>query len=694
MAVEVKLTSIKTLSNTSTSSIVELSNFNFQTLTSAIKEFLTSINYEQGTADVTIDISNIDANWVTVRNGLKVYGAQLQDGSYPTSIQLHPSGSVTAANFIADDVTDTLRLRLRVYGLLPPTGIPGELVYIEAQGHRVEGIYVWLTSTGWTLLAGVGYGAAPCMQEVIMSAVADDVSIDESPISSGLFLVPAPLASSNMMLFINGLQVTVGDAVKTLPAYFSKDGGATASAIRSIDSSDVLYFNPSVAGWTLENYDTVTLHYFTVDPYCSQSGYSCITQISDTVPTVFPQFGIDIIGSTSGAGPITICSLPIPTNESYTLPAGYYLTNSVLCYSINDANSVYSGGAVVKFTIPQGISESDFDSVRIFHQVGSILVDETILAGLYAPDYATRSIYAQVTAFSQFYLVKGVPVTTQPPTTTTTTEPGYCPPHEISFTLPYGNNPNVVTFTGTPGGPHAVTFVDQLGGHHDLTGLFGSSISLPWEFNISDIRFAQVPTVIGVYTFTYNTSCEYEVEVPLSAIPTTTTTTSGITTTTTTQATTTTTTTAAPTTTTTTQAPTTTTTTSAPTTTTTTVAKNIDWTVLTDKTVMFVANPAPSGPYVVTFTDALYAVTYTLSNVADSVNTLKTLPWTFNLNFSGYQLIPTIAGTYTFTCNGVLIDTIIIPLTVIPTTTTTTVAPTTTTTTTEAPTTTTTTLFG
>jgi len=272
MSVEVKLISVKTLSNTSTSSIVELSNFNFQTLTSVIKEFLTSINYEQGTSEVTVDISNIDANWVTVRNGLRVYGAQLQDGSYPTTIHLHPSGSVTAANFIADDVTDTLRLRLRVYGLLPTTGIPGELVYIEAQGNRVEGVYVWLTSTGWTLLAGAGYGASPCMQEVIMSAVADTVSIDGSPISAGLFLVPAPLASSNMLLFINGLQIRVGDAVKTLPAYFSKDGGTTASTLRSIDSSDVLYFNPTIAGWTLENYDTVTLHYFTVDPYCSQAG--------------------------------------------------------------------------------------------------------------------------------------------------------------------------------------------------------------------------------------------------------------------------------------------------------------------------------------------------------------------------------------------------------------------------------------
>jgi hypothetical protein len=676
MSVEVKLTSVKTLSNTSTSSIVELSNFNFQTLTSAIKEFLTSINYEQGTSEVTVDISNIDANWVTVRNGLRVYGAQLQDGRYPTTIHLHPSGSVTAANFIADDVTDTLRLRLRVYGLLPTTGIPGELVYIEAQGNRVEGVYVWLTSTGWTLLAGAGYGATPCMQEVIMSAVADAVSIDGSPISAGLFLVPAPLASSNMLLFINGLQIRVGDAVKTLPAYFSKDGGTTASTLRSIDSSDVLYFNPTIAGWTLENYDTVTLHYFTVDPYCSQAGYSCITEIADTVPIIFPQFGIEIIGTTAAAGPITICSLPTPTTSGgYTLPSGYYLENSVLTYSIHDVNTVYDAGAIVKFTLPQSMTEPDFDLVRIFHQVGSVLVDETILGGLYAPDYATRSIYAQVTAFSPFYLIKGVPVTTQPPTTTTTTAPGYCPPNAINFTLPYGNNPNTITFTGTPVGPHTVTFVDQLGGNHDLTGLLGFSISLPWTFDLSDVHFAEVPTVIGVYTFTYNTSCEYEIDVPISAIPTTTTTTSGITTTTTTTTTIapTTTTTTAPTTTTTTSAPTTTTTTSAPTTTTTTIANQIDFTILTSKSVTFTANPAPSGPYEVTFTDALYSVTYTLSNIADPINTLKTLPWTFNLNYAGYQLIPTIAGTYTFTKDNVLIDTVTIPLGVIPTTTTTTI---------------------
>ena len=678
MSVEVKLTSVKPLSNTSTTSIVELSNFNFRTLVSAIKEFLTSVHYNQNDTEVTVDINTVAADLVTVRNGLKVYGAQLQDGNYPTVIELHPSGSATASNFIADDVMSTLRLRLRVYGLLPSTGIPGELVYIEAQGNRVEGVYVWLTSTGWTLLAGAGYGASPCMQEVIMSAVADTVSTDNTVASSSLFVVPAPLASSNFLVFINGLQTQVGDAVKTLPTYFSKDGGLTASAIRDVDSSDVLYWNTSIAGYDLADYDTITLHYSTIDPFCSQSGYSCLTMIASGSTFDVPQFGIQIIGTPDSAGPMTVCLTPSPTvvDPNYPLPDGYLITNTILSFSISDNFGIFSGGAIVRFTLPQSISEDDFNLVRVFHEVNGVLVDETVLSGPYEPDYANRWVYAQVSEFSPFYLIQGISLIPETTTTTVPMGPLYCPPNEIGFYIPVGKNPTQVSFFGLPAGPHTVTFEDQLGGIHDLTGLLGDFVTFPWTFDLSNDRYAEVPTVIGVYTFTYSPYCQYEVEVPISSIGTVTTTS---TTTTTAAAPTTTTTTMTPTTTTTTAGPTTTTTTATPTTTTTTVSVN--YLISSPTAVTFFGSPA--GPYDVIFTDPLLNI-YDLSSISGSQ---KTLSWTFNLTLQAYidAGITTMAGTYEFWLDGSLAYTIVIPVEAVPTTTTTT-------TTTAAPTTTTTTV--
>lgn len=654
MSVEVKLTSVKPLSNTSTTSIVELSNFNFRTLTSAIKEFLSSINYEQNESEVTVDISNIDANWVSVRHGLKVYGSEQIDGEYPIVAQLYPNGSVTAKNFIAEDVTDTLRLRLRVYGLLPTTGIPGEMVYIEAQSGKVEGVYVWLNSTGWTLLAGTGgsSGVQPCTQEIIMHAAADVISSGAAPISQGIFLVPAPLPSSNAMLFINGLQTLVGNGNKLLPAYFSKDNGVTASLLRELDSTDQLFFDTDLAGYALDNNDTVTLHYFSIDPYCSQTGYACLTEVTSVDPLEFSAFGVSIIGTASEIGPITICKISNPTSSSgYILPSNYLLENSIYSYSITDHNSVYENPVVVKFTLPSSITEDDFNLVKIFKEVSGILVDMTITTGPYAPDYANKWIYASTSTFSLFYVIQGVPVTTLPPTTTTTTTEPACPSHSISFSIPYGQNPTMVLFYGTPAGPHSVAFTDQFGGIHDITSLLGENITLPWTFDLSDVKLAEVPTVIGNYVFNYGIGCEYLVEIPLSAIGDVTTTTTTVAPTTTT-----TTTTIAPTTTTTTSSSTTTTTTQ-PTTGTTTTAY-ISY--LVDSSVQVTFAGSPAGPFDVKYTD-LNLNEYDLTALSGSQ---KMLTWSFNRTLQAYvdAGITTVSGTYEFSINGEVIHTVTVYL--------------------------------
>ena len=323
MSVQVKLTSVKKLSNSSTTSVVELSNFNFGEITSAIKEFLASINYNQGTTNVSVDIDTVSADLVKVRQGLSVYGTQLVNSAYPVVINLSPTGSVTAKNFVAEDVVEALRLRLKVFGELPTTGIPGEIIYIAAQGSYVEGVYVWLNATGWTLLSGGGSGAK-CMQEVIMQATADNVSTDNTNASeTGIFLVPAPLASTAFMLFVNGQLIPVGDGDINAPAYLSSDAGVTAVTYNEADSTCQLYWNPSVAGFDLDTADNLLLHYFTEDPYCSQSGYSCNTNIANTsapsgnpITTTNFNFGIQIIGSPTEAGPIDRKSTRL--NSSHT----------------------------------------------------------------------------------------------------------------------------------------------------------------------------------------------------------------------------------------------------------------------------------------------------------------------------------------------------------------------------------------
>ena len=535
MAVQVKLTSVKKLSSVSTASMVELSNFNFTQIASAVREFLVSISYQQGVDAVSVDINTISADTLNIRNGLSVYGAQLESGNYPKVIELDPSGSIISKNIILEDVVDAKRVRLRVFGLLPSVGIPGEMVYIGTQLSKSEGIYVWLNSTGWTLVAG-GNGVAKCMQEVSMTATANAISTDYSVVSpQGLFLFPAPLAATGFLLFVNGHQITVGNSDLTAPAYLSKDSGVTASSFNEVDVTDQLYWNPSVAGFNLDTSDTITLRYFTEDPYCSQTGYTCITGISSASTTTWNQFNIQIIGTPTESGPITICKIPNLTAGSTTLPTGYSLSNTILSYTISDPTGIYPTGAIIKFKVPQSLSEAEFNLIKIFHEVDSVLVDETVKVGdivgdLYIPNYASRLIYAQVDSFSPFYLIQGQSITTTTSSTSTTTTLNLtttttCAPNLINYLIPSVLEPTQITFYGTPAGPFNVVFTDSLGGVHDLTGITGSMIRLGWNFNLTNPNYSGIPSTVGTYVFTNSSNCSYTISVPVPELNTTTTTT-------------------------------------------------------------------------------------------------------------------------------------------------------------------------
>ena len=535
MAVQVKLTSVKKLSSVSTASMVELSNFNFTQIASAVREFLVSISYQQGVDAVSVDINTISADTLNIRNGLSVYGAQLESGNYPKVIELDPSGSIISKNIILEDVVDAKRVRLRVFGLLPSVGIPGELVYIGTQLSKAEGIYVWLNSTGWTLVAG-GNGVAKCMQEVSMTATANVISANNSVVSpQGLFLFPAPLAATGFLLFVNGHQITVGNSDLTAPAYLSKDAGVTASSFNEVDVTDQLYWNPSIAGFNLDTSDTITLRYFTEDPYCSQTGYTCITGIASSSTTTWNQFTIQIIGTPTESGPITICKIPNLTAGSATLPTGYSLSNTILSYTISDPTGIYPTGAIVKFKVPQSLSEAEFNLIKIFHEVDSVLVDETVKVGdivgdLYIPNYASRLIYAQVDSFSPFYLIQGQSITTTTSSTSTTTTLNLtttttCAPNLINYLIPSVLAPTQITFYGTPAGPFNVVFTDSVGGVHDLTGITGAMIKLGWNFNLSNPNYSGIPSTVGTYVFTNSSNCSYTISVPVPELNTTTTTT-------------------------------------------------------------------------------------------------------------------------------------------------------------------------
>ena len=424
MAVQLKISSIKSINGSSLNTIVDLTNFNFSTIKSAIDEFLTTINYSQLNGDISVDIQGITTNTLIVKDGLTVYGAQQMNGTYPEVINMYPTGAITAKNVVVEDVLEGKRLRLKLYGILPPTAVPGEIVYITGQPGRIEGFYGYLNSTGWCLLSCGGGGDGQCTATITRSVTPDTITGDGILVSDGLLPMPSPIPTTEYLLFVNGHQITVGDGDITAAAYFSKDGGTTATIYSQVDVTDSLYWNTVSAGYGLDSGDTVTLMYSTVDTNCAgANGSTCITNIVTTGNTesLFSQVGVDIIMDDSAPenNYITVCTLPIPTIEpdGISLPTNYLLTNSVLAFQIT---TPFISCATIGFALPDGISEIDFNSVIIFQEVLGVYTDVTILTGPYAPDYSSRTIYASACEYGSFYLI---PIYVAPviPTTTTTT---------------------------------------------------------------------------------------------------------------------------------------------------------------------------------------------------------------------------------------------------------------------------------
>ena len=92
------------------------------------------------------------------------------------------------------------------------------------------------------------------------------------------------------------------------------------------------------------------------------------------------------------------------------LPGGYELAGTDLAFEIT-TTAQYTGPITIAFRVP-GLDAATFAQLRVFHDFGSGLVDQTATNPL--PDPVTQTIYANVTSLSPFVLAKAID--TMPPT--------------------------------------------------------------------------------------------------------------------------------------------------------------------------------------------------------------------------------------------------------------------------------------
>jgi hypothetical protein len=150
MSVYNKLSTVRKLSNSSLTSIIDITNLNFADLSSAILEFLKNIEYNETTNSFSVYSGDFDFVNIADKFSLKLDGI-------PT-FTIDSLGRAEGQELLVK-VAETKRLRLTDFNDWPDVGVPGEIIYTGIQNQRPEfgeDFIGYLQSKGWVSLTEPG----------------------------------------------------------------------------------------------------------------------------------------------------------------------------------------------------------------------------------------------------------------------------------------------------------------------------------------------------------------------------------------------------------------------------------------------------------------------------------------------------------------------------------------------------------
>jgi len=74
---------------------------------------------------------------------------------------------------------------------------------------------------------------------------------------------PAGFGKKWVTVILNGMDLQIGDAVKTKDFYFSRDGGTTALGLNALKKGDTLYWTKAREAYNLSTSDLISIDYET-----------------------------------------------------------------------------------------------------------------------------------------------------------------------------------------------------------------------------------------------------------------------------------------------------------------------------------------------------------------------------------------------------------------------------------------------
>lgn len=150
MPVYKNLKAIRKLTNSSLTSIIDITNLNFGSLSSGTLEFLNNINYDEVTNSFAAYKGTFDFVDITDKLSLKLDGV-------PT-FTIDSLGRAEGQELLVK-VAETKRLRLTDFNDWPQVGVPGEIIYTGIQNQRPqfgEDFIGYLQNRGWVSLTDKG----------------------------------------------------------------------------------------------------------------------------------------------------------------------------------------------------------------------------------------------------------------------------------------------------------------------------------------------------------------------------------------------------------------------------------------------------------------------------------------------------------------------------------------------------------
>ena len=172
MLVYQNLQSIKRLTNSSLTSLIDVTNLNFKKLSDSNLEFLNNINYDE------------------IANSFNVYSGKFELVEVTTSLTVTESGIPTftipssgnaVGRSLLVDVAETQRQRFTDFPTYPTVGVPGEIVYTGVAGIDPvfgEDFIGYLHSKGWVSLTNDSSGGSAANGHKILIESTEVLTID------------------------------------------------------------------------------------------------------------------------------------------------------------------------------------------------------------------------------------------------------------------------------------------------------------------------------------------------------------------------------------------------------------------------------------------------------------------------------------------------------------------------------------